>query len=83
MQKKLSKGDAKKKIDNYFKQNTLDQKETKKIKRVAMRHKIRLGNYRKRFCKKCLSDLGNGKVRIVKNHKIVECKCGYKNKIRM
>lgn len=80
MKKELSKTEAKRKIDEYFSSKKLSKEETKKMKRLAMKYKIRLGIYRKIFCKKCFSDLQKGKVRITKNYKSVECECGYKNK---
>jgi len=82
MKKELSKGEAKKKIDDYFK-GKLDPEKTKKIKRLAMKYKIRLGDYRKRFCKKCFADLMGGKIRITKNYKNVGCNCGEKNKFKI
>ncbi len=79
MKKTLSKQEAKDKIEEYFK-GKLDKDKTKKIKRLAMKYKIRLGDYRKKFCKKCLEELSKGKIRIANNYKIVECKCGFKNR---
>lgn len=48
-------------------------KEVKKIRRLAMKHNIKLGTLRKKFCKKCFStDL---KIKSVKNKtKTVQCK---------
>ena len=83
MKKKISKSEAEEKIELFFKKESFTQKEIKKIKRLAMKFKIKLGEYRKKFCKKCLSRL-KGKTRISKSHKTVECgKCKYKNKFRM
>ncbi|MCH7567799.1 MAG: hypothetical protein IIA87_00085 [Nanoarchaeota archaeon] len=84
MKKHISKAEAQEKIDEFFRQKELDAKYVKKIKRLAMKYNIKLGKYRKRFCKKCFSDLKKGKVRITKTHKIVECrKCGERNKFRI
>jgi len=48
---------------------------------LAMSKNIQLKDYRKNFCKKCLSDLKTGKVRISKFYKSVECtKCKFKNR---
>lgn len=79
--KDLSKNEAKKEIDNYFAKEKLDQNKTRKIKNLAMKFRISLKGYRKRFCKKCYSDLFNGKVRISKTYKQVTCiKCKMKNR---
>jgi len=52
-------------------------KEIKKMKKLAMRYNIKLGNKRKKFCKKCFSP--RLKVIGVKNKiKRVLCEdCGY------
>ena len=81
--KKLSKSGAKEKIDEFFERERFKPEEAKKIKRLGMKFKIKLGDKKKRFCKKCFSDLRDGKVRIDKGYKIVECKCGYKNNWRL
>jgi len=85
MKTKLSKSEAKEKINGFFRQTEeLDSKYVKKIKRLSMRHNIKLGGYRKRFCKKCYSDLKIGKVRVTKTHKTVECpECGFGNQWRI
>lgn len=72
--------DAKKKIDDYFSGSKLESKATKKIKKISMSHRIRLKENRKRFCKKCYSDLKNGKVKLNKKRKTTICKaCGFAN----
>ncbi len=71
--KSLSKSDASNKIEEYFSKDSLNSKETKKIKKLAMAFRISLKKYRKRFCKSCYSDLKLGKVRVSKNYKYVEC----------
>jgi len=83
MKTELSKKEAQEKIDELFKRKSFSQDEVKKIKRLAMHYKIKLGSYRKRFCRKCLSQL-KGKTRITKTHKIIECeKCKYKNRFTL
>lgn len=80
MKKELSKTEAKKAIEDYFSSGRLSAERTRKIKRIAMKYKIRLGDHRKRFCKKCYNDLKDCKVRITKNYKTVECgRCGYRS----
>lgn len=85
MKKKLSRKEAQEKIDGFFRQSEeLDPKDVRKIKRLAMAYNIKLGDYRKRFCKKCLSDLRKGKIRVTKNFRSVECAvCGARNRFKI
>ena len=83
MKKLTSKSEAQLLIQEFFKKDEFSPIEVKKIKRLAMKYKIRLGNYRKEFCKKCLTKL-NGKTRISKSYKSIECKnCGFTNKFKI
>jgi RNase P subunit RPR2 len=77
--KKISNSKAKQEIKEFFKDlDNKTQKEVKKIKKLAMRHKIPLKDLRKKFCKKCFSVYKNPKIRIRNKTKIVTCKnCGY------
>jgi RNase P subunit RPR2 len=80
MKTALSKTEAKEKIFDFFKKRQFSSEEAKKIKRLAMKFNIKLGDYRKSFCKKCYSQL-KGKTRITKMHKIIECmSCGAINR---
>ncbi len=80
MKKQTVKQEAKQTIDEFFRRENFKSEEVKKIKRLAMKFNIKLGVYRKLFCKKCLSKL-KGRIRIKKNYKTIECtNCGYKNK---
>ena len=82
MKKKLTKKEAQKKIDEFFRQTEkLDPKYVKKVKRLAMAYNIKLGVHRKMFCKKCFGDLRRSKTRIKRGYKIVECPA-CKEKIR-
>ncbi len=90
--KKLSKTEVKKEIEEFFKnikekEPRLSQvrsdssksqaKQIKKIKRLAMRHNIKLGQKRKLFCKKCFSPYKSPKIRIKNQTKKIECgHCG-------
>jgi RNase P subunit RPR2 len=69
----LTRKEVQEKIDDFFK--NLDEKsasDIKKIKKTTMKFNIRLGDLRKRFCKKCLSL--NLKVKGIKKMiKSVEC----------
>jgi len=79
----LSRYEAQERIESFFKNSEFSPKEMKKIKRLAMKFKIKLLPFKKNFCKKCLSPL-KGKTRITKTHKTIECeKCKYKNKFRI
>ena len=80
MKQKFSRKEVIEKIDSFFRQTELDSKDVPKIKRLAMKYNIKLGGYRRRFCKKCFSDLRKGRVRVTKCYKTVVCKCGEKNR---
>ena len=79
MKKDISKTEAKKKIEEFF--LNLKQKspeEIKKIKRLAMGHRLSLKEYKTLFCKKCLIPHSSPKIRIKNKMKIVKCEnCGY------
>lgn len=77
---KMTKTEAEQEIKRAF-YRKLTTREIKKIKRLAMKHNIKLGSLRKKFCKKCYSLLENEEVRIKKGKKIVKCRnCGYVNR---
>lgn len=79
---KLTKSRAEEEIKEAFSKK-LSPKEIKKIKRLAMKHNIKLGKLRKRFCKKCFSTELRVKS-VKKGIKSVECKnCGYVSKWRI
>ncbi len=81
--KSLNKKEAQQSIDNFFARDSFSAEEVKKIRRLAMKHKVKLGTYRKSFCKKCLSQL-KGTIKITKTHKTVVCEnCTYQNKFRL
>ena len=69
----MNKTQAQEQIDDFFKKiNNKTREQVRKIKKLAMHYKIRLGEKRKLFCKKCFS--AKLKVRkITKNRKTVEC----------
>ena len=79
MDKKFSKEDARKEIENFFRGvKNKSPKEIKKIKKLAMSYNIPLKEKRKLFCKKCFSAYsGREKVRIKNKIKSVTCEnCG-------
>jgi RNase P subunit RPR2 len=82
--KEFTKKEIEDKIRLFFQKENLESDEVKKIKKLSMTHRIRLGEYRKRFCKKCFSDLMNGKRKISKEKVIVICKkCNLKNQYKI
>ena len=83
MKTTTNKTGAKEKIDKFFQSPDFSPEQLKKIKRLAMKFNIKLGDYRKLFCKKCLYPLA-GNLSITKSHKTIECKhCSFRNKIRI
>lgn len=79
-----SRSDVKRKIDSFFDRKTFSSTELKKVRTLAMKHRIRLGIYRTRFCKKCLTDLKDGLLKITETYRTTTCpSCGYKNKVRI
>jgi len=54
--KKIGKREAEKKIKDFFKNlKNKSPEQVRKMKRLSMRHNIKLGNLRKKFCKYCYS----------------------------
>ncbi len=79
MKKDLSKTEAKKRIEEFF-ENIKDKspKEIKKIKKLAMSHKIPLKDKRKLFCEKCLSPHKNPSIRVKNGLIRINCgECGH------
>ena len=82
--KKLTRAETEKEIEDFFKNiDSKTPKEIKKIKRLSMKHNIKLGNLRKKFCKKCYSP--RLKVKSIKKKiKTVRCEsCGYISRWRL
>ena len=75
MKVKLSKKQTEDKIKEIFSKNP-SPREIKKLKKLAMSKNIKLGNLRKKFCKKCyfLVNLKNSEIRIKKGYKVIKCK---------
>ena len=73
--KKLSKTESEKKIKDFFENiENKSPKEINKIKKLAMNQKISLKEFRKLFCKYCLSLFsGKEKTRIKNKVKSIEC----------
>ena len=83
MKKAFSKQEAGKIIDEFFLKDNFSSDEMKKIKRIAMKYKIRLGIKRRNFCKKCLNKL-RGSTRVNKKYKVVVCGfCGCRNRFKI
>lgn len=83
MKKELSRTEARTAVDHFFEKTSFTAHEAKKIKRLAMKYKIRLGKYRKRFCKACYADLRKCSVRVTKTHMLATCLCGHQNRIKL
>jgi RNase P subunit RPR2 len=77
--KNLSKTETREKILEFFSNiGEKSPKEVKKIKRLAMRSNLALGELRKKFCKKCLVPYTKPKTRIKNKTKSVTCReCGH------
>jgi len=77
--KKLSKTDAMGQIEKFFsdvKNKSAD--EVKKIKKLAMRYNIKLGDNKKLFCRKCFSPYNTPSIRINKGRVSITCEnCSY------
>ena len=76
---------AEEKIKEIFSKNPTP-KEIKKVKRLAMNKKIRLGDLKKKFCEKCylFFNSENSEIRIKKGIKIIKCNaCGQINRYKL
>ncbi|RKX82079.1 MAG: hypothetical protein DRP57_10665 [Spirochaetes bacterium] len=85
MNKKISKTDAEKIINEFFKNiQNKTPKEIKKVKKLAMSKNIALKEKRKLFCKKCLTPYKNPKIRIKNKLKSITCNnCNYISRWKM
>jgi len=85
MVNKFSKKEVEKKINHFFESiSKKTPKEIKKIKKLAMHYKIRLGNYKRLFCKKCYFPHVNSSIRIKNEFINIECReCNYKSRFRI
>ena len=78
-----SKSESQIAINSLFSKSDFTKEEVRKIKNLAMKHRIRLGKYRKLFCLACLSQL-KGNTRISKGYKTIICEsCGAKNRFKL
>lgn len=78
MRTKLSREETQNKIKEIFSNNP-SPKDIRKAKTLASSKNIKLTQYRKKFCKKCLIyfNSDNHEIRIKKPLKIIRCKsCG-------
>jgi len=85
--RKLSKEETELEINKIFSKKPFPSpREVKKSKRLAMSKNIKLGDLRKKFCKKCLTFFqpSNSEIRIKKSFKAIKCKnCGYVSRYKM
>lgn len=83
MKNKISRKEAGEMIREFFSKKKFGPGGIRKIKKLAMRYNIKLREYKKKFCKKCLCEL-RGKIRLGKKFKTIECeKCRYKNRFSL
>jgi RNase P subunit RPR2 len=75
MKNKLNKQEVEKEINEIFSKSP-NKEQIKKAKKLAMNKSIKLGNLKKRFCKKCYSLFSskNSETRIRKGFKRIKCK---------
>ena len=84
MKSKLNKQETEQEIKKIFSENP-NQEEIKKAKKLAMSKNIKLGNLKKKFCKKCYSlfNSKNSEIRIKRGFKIIKCKCGHISRYKL
>ena len=85
MKNKSIKKEIEKEIKELFEKNP-SLKEIKKTKKLAMSKNIKLGELRKKFCKKCYSlfNSDNSEIRIKNKFKLIKCKnCGYISRYKL
>ena len=71
---KLNRTEAKERVSKFFESiKSKNKEEVKKIKKLAMHNKIRLGKLKMLFCKHCFSTRLTVR-RIKKGYKILECR---------
>ncbi len=77
MKKSLSKKEAEKLIEEFFRHiKEKTPKEVRKIKKLAMSHNIKLGEKRKLFCKECYHPFVEPSIRIKNDFITLTCeKC--------
>ena len=83
--KNITKKEVEEKIKNIFSKNP-NPDNIRKAKNLAMSKNIKLKDYKKKFCKKCLTFFTplNTEVRIRNYMKIIKCKnCSYINRYRL
>lgn len=75
MKSNLNRQETEEYIKQVFSKKS-SQKEIKSAKKLAMGRNIKLGNLRKKFCKKCytLFNSENSEIRVKKGFKIIKCK---------
>ena len=84
MRNKPSKQEIEQKIFKIFSENS-NPEGIRKMKKLAMSKNFKLGNLKKRFCKKCylIFNSENSEIRIKGDFKIIKCKCGYISRYKL
>ena len=78
MKKTISKAEAKEQIKEFFEDiKDKSPKDVKKIKKLAMSHKIPLKDKRKLFCNKCMSPHKDPSIRVKKGLIRIKKNCNY------
>ena len=82
---KASKEESKDKIEKFFEDiKKKSPKEIRKIKKLAMKKNIKLGEKKKKFCKKCYFPYNGSKIRIKNGIKTTICgNCGQASRWRI
>ena len=82
MSKKISKVQAKEEINQFFSNlKSKTPKDVKKLRKLAMKHNIKLGDKKKLFCKKCLTPHVNLSISLKKGFVNIICgNCKYVSK---
>jgi RNase P subunit RPR2 len=85
MKTEISKQEIENKIRETFSKEASPE-DIKKIKKLAMSRNIKIGDLRKKFCKKCYSFFNskNSEIRIKKGFKTIKCKnCNWLSKYKI
>jgi len=74
--KKLSKKEVQEQVNKIFSLKNPIAQQIKKAKKLASSKNIKLGNLKRKFCKKCFTffTTNNNEIRIKKPFKIIKCK---------
>ncbi len=85
MRTKLSKTEAKEEVEKFFSHiEDKTSKEVKKIKTLAMKYNLKLGEKRRLFCEKCLNPFVNPSIHVKAGFIRITCdQCENKSKFKI